>query len=147
MNIVRVPELADVRNELDATRAALEYANRRWKDLEGLPEFRGTKRPEVRQALEHLEDTYIVRLSIEFEEILRDYWRNHRAGTRMPQGVERLINRIATLESIPSEQRDHVHAVRNHRNYFVHRTGNAPPPITFRVAMSYLTVFLNGLPN
>lgn len=52
-----------MRDEFEAAREALAYPNRNWNRLQSVKQFRGIIRPDVREALSNLEDTYIVRLT------------------------------------------------------------------------------------
>ena len=143
----RVRRLALVRDEYDAAREALAYLNRNWNRLQNVKQFRGIGRPDVREALANLEDTYIVRLTIELENMLRSYYVEHQPALRVPRNTETIVNRIARFEAIPDPIRDKVHEVRNYRNYFVHGGGLRPEDVSFSTALANLAKYVSRMPD
>lgn len=98
----------------------------------------------IREAADHLEATYVIRLFAEFESGLRHFWqaaRPHRRRTR----TEHLLDGIAAALGIPHELLANAHAVREYRNHLVHEQEDvAPLPIA--TARGYLCRFFSRLP-
>lgn len=76
---------------------------------------------DLRDCLDHLEITYLLRLYAEFEGVLRSYWAAARPAPRRGRTqMQTLIERVAALRNVPADSVDEVHAVRELRNEIVH---------------------------
>lgn len=96
-----------------------------------------------REAREHLEGTYFIRVFAEFETGLRVYWETTRK-TEPP--TKDLMNGIAAARPIPSEQIEAAHAVREYRNSLVHEREDEVEPIPLSDAVADLCKFFSYLP-
>lgn len=94
----------------------------------------------------NLETTYIVRLFVEFEGILRLVLLAHDPRRRVSREAYNRINRAARLFSIPDPIRDAVHDAREYRNSVVHPGGSRIASLSIRQARSVLNRFLKPLP-
>jgi hypothetical protein len=103
-----------------------------------------TMRPDLRNAAEHLEGTYIIRLFAEFETAVRLFWHSFR-NTNPP--TETLINRVATHRNLPDDWRQNAHAVREYRNLLVHERDEDLAPIPIAHARGHLCRFVSFLPQ
>lgn len=94
-----------------------------------------------------LETAYIARLFSEFEGILRAYlMANDPHRRRVPKNIYDVINRVASVWSIPDDIRDEVQEAREYRNSVVHPDGTTRAAIPFSEARSVLSKFLAPLP-
>lgn len=101
----------------------------------------------VRKAQDKLEGTYLVRMFSEFDMALRAYLKVGRGtATLSRMGAERLVNRVAGLENIPTDRVTDVHGVREYRNQLVH-VGLISSQYTLGDCRSKLCRFLAFLPH
>lgn len=100
----------------------------------------------LQRADRNLETTYIVRLFVEFEGILRLVLLTHDPRQRVSREAYNWINRAAHLFSIPDRVRDDVHDAREFRNSVVHPGGVRIASLSIRQARSVLNRFLKPLP-
>ena len=98
----------------------------------------------IKNCLDHLEATYIVRLFAEFEAALRTYWRS--AGKQRRAHTRHLIDKTASRHYIPADWLDRVHQVRECRNRLVHEQTTGPE-LTLSQCRSHLCRFLSALPH
>ena len=96
----------------------------------------------IKNCLDHLEATYIVRLFAEFEAALRTYWRS--AGKQRRTHTRHLIDKTASRHYIPADLLDRVHQVRECRNRLVHEQTTGPE-LTLDECGSHLCRFLSAL--
>ncbi len=108
------------------------------------PSYTGYGR--LKQAERNLETTYILRLFVEFEGILRLVLLTHDPRRRVSREAYNRINRAARLFSVPDPIRDAVHNAREYRNSLVHPGGVQIAPLSLRQARSVLNRFLKLLP-
>jgi hypothetical protein len=101
------------------------------------------RRRDIVRASEGLDGTYLIRLFAEFETGLRQYWATAR-GTHPP--TRDLLNGLAALCSIPDDQQDNAHLVRDYRNSLVHEREEEMDPIPIDVARGFLCHFFSFLP-
>lgn len=99
---------------------------------------------DLRNAVENLEGTYLVRLFAEFESGLRNWYATLK-GTVPP--ARDLIDAIATRRKIPDEDRDEVHEVREYRNALVHETDSEAEAVPLADARHRLCTFFARLPE
>lgn len=100
----------------------------------------------LQMADRNLETTYIVRLFVEFEGILRLVLMTHDPWRRVSREAYNRINRAARLFSIPDSVRDAVHDARDYRNSVMHPGGPRIAALSIRQARSALNRFLKPLP-
>jgi len=100
----------------------------------------------LKQAERNLETTYLIRLFVEFESLLRLVLLAHDPRRRVSREAYNRINRAARLFSIPDPIRDAVHDAREYRNSLVHPGGVQIAPLSLRQARSVLNRFLKLLP-
>jgi hypothetical protein len=93
-----------------------------------------------------LGDTYLLRLFAEFEEGLRDWWRNG-LGRRGQIRTHQLVDNVAARRLIPKDDLDNVHAVRNYRNSLIHEEDEEIDPVEFFRAKSSLCKYFSRLPE
>jgi hypothetical protein len=93
-----------------------------------------------------LGDTYLLRLFAEFEEGLRGWWR-HGLGRATEIRTFQLINSVAARRSVPDDDRDDVHAVREYRNALIHEESDDVDPVPFLEAKHFLCKFFSRLPE
>lgn len=98
---------------------------------------------DVLDASHALEGTYIIRLFAEFETGLRLFWDSVRDSNPRTRD---LLEGIAAMRSIPEEQRDNAHLVREYRNSLVHEREEEGEAIPIATARGYLCRFFSYLP-
>jgi hypothetical protein len=99
---------------------------------------------DVRDASDHLEGTYIIRLFAEFESALRVFWpKVRRSGA--PARTRDLLDGVAATCRILHEQLENAHSVRLYRNALVHHRDEVPLPITIAASRGYLCEFFSFL--
>ena len=108
--------------------------------LEGV----GCRVRDVRDCIDDLEDTYLVRAFAVFEMTLRDYWESGCRRRTNPK-ARPLIDSIASRCSAATEVNP-VHDVRVYRNWLVHG-GTRPKKVSMSEGRSYLCKFLGHLPR
>jgi hypothetical protein len=96
-------------------------------------------------AISHLEGTYVIRLFAEFETGARQYWSAIR--NTEPRTAD-LLDGLAARCSIPDEQLENAHAVREYRNELVHeRDDEQVDPLPIDQARAHLCRFFSFLPT
>jgi hypothetical protein len=103
------------------------------------------KPADARTFSENLEATYLLRLFAEFEEGLRDLWRNGYKKTKKTLTYD-LIERVAAKRTIPADDKDKAHAVREYRNSIIHEEGAKPASVPFADARKCLCTYFSRLP-
>ena len=146
MSYLHVQALESIDNEFSAAASALAYVARVWHELGDQPEVHGVHLPHVRQALDNLETTYIIRRFSQYEAILHDHLSTSYPRLRVPRTAEALINRVALRERLPASIRDAAQAVRELRNALVHRRMTPVSSRSLREVMAALNRFLAQLP-
>lgn len=101
--------------------------------------------PDVRQASDRLEGTYIIRLFAEFETGLRQFWGSTRRS-EPPSRTRDLLDGTAAARQIPNDQRINAHKVRDHRNNLIHERDQQSAPVSLAEARSHLCYFISFLP-
>jgi len=100
---------------------------------------------DLQEAANQLEGTYIIRLFAEFETCLRSAFfamRNRRAPSR----TRDLLDSVGARRTIPHDQINAAHAVREYRNRLVHERDDEVAAIPIDAARSHLCYYLNFLP-
>lgn len=137
MSYIHIEQLSAVFEEHDEVRKAVAQRLRH-------PSQAGYGR--LMQAERNLETTYIIRLFVEFEGILRLVLLAQDPRRRVSREAYNRINRAARLFSIPDPIRDAVHNAREYRNSLVHPGGVQIAPLSLRQARSILNRFLKLIP-
>jgi hypothetical protein len=92
-----------------------------------------------------IEFTYFVRMFANFEEILRDYWKNGCGRTTHPD-MKPLMNSIAAHRRIPFDIVQGAHDARETRNALMHPDRELKNFMSFNEAESWLSQYLRRLP-
>lgn len=139
--------LSSVRLELQAASFSIGYAIKRAdRDPSILLTGSHRVRPgQLRQCATKLNLTYVVRLFAEFEVVVRDYVAAIRSGSRRRTNVDRLVDRVTAIRTIPSDVRDGAHQVREYRNALLHDRALGMD-LTFDECKTRLARFLSYLP-
>ena len=135
-----------VENEYLSCHAALTFAVREWAAMSAMPEWQGRVRSQAQEALERLEDTYIIRLFSEFEAILREFWTDTEI-IAVPDRIEDLINRLGSRHRLLQRVREQAHEVQYYRNALLHRSARRTRAVSFGSARRALNFFLAELPE
>ncbi len=147
MSRILIRNLAGVRQEFEAARAALFYAEKQWSLAVNDIMLKGVTKGHVSGALSKVEQTYLIRLFSEFEGMLRDYLQKRRET--VPNKAYDLINKVAKPQraNVPDAKRDAVHLVREYHNAVVHDQGSGAVAVSFDQALSALNQYLIFLPD
>jgi hypothetical protein len=140
--------LAVVRDELEAARGAIAYAQRQMQlNLEAARHFPYPLKPShLRDSGRNLDKTYLLRLFAEFEEILRDYLAVVRPSPRRRRTrMEHLMNRVSGICRMPWDILQNAHEVRAYRNEVVH-LGERSERLSFTDCKSRLGRYISFLP-
>ena len=146
MSRILIRNLAGVRQEFEAARAALFYTEKQWSLAVDDITLKGVTKGHVSGALSKVEQTYLIRLFSEFEGMLRSYLQERREI--LPGKAYDLINKVAKRQraNVPDAKRDAVHLVREYRNAVVHDQGRSAA-VDFDQALSALNQYLVFLPD
>ena len=105
----------------------------------------GLRPRDVRDCLDRLESTYVIRLFAEFEAALRRYWKWVRRDSRIPWiQASLLLQRIGSRQSVPLDVAQEADLVRQLRNSLVH-LGQASCQMSFEQCRAALGKFLGNL--
>ncbi|HVT88633.1 MAG TPA: hypothetical protein VHD56_07270 [Tepidisphaeraceae bacterium] len=139
--------LGNIKDELEASRFAIECAQREIKSgKDTLKATSGVLPSHLRNCAANLEVTYSLRMFAGFEATLRKYLSAVRPSPRPRQTrMEHLMNRIATICSVPYDVLNQAHSVRKYRNEVIHQRELAGR-LTFHDCKSHLGKFLSFLP-
>ncbi len=142
-----VQNLASVRQEFRAARAALSYAEQQWAQATEDALLKGVSKRHVTAALGKVEQTYLIRLFSEFEGMLRTYLENR--NEPVPGKAFALVNKAAKPQraNVPDNKRIAVHRVREYRYAVVHDQGSGAVAVSFDQALSALNQYLVSLPD
>ena len=100
---------------------------------------------DLRDCVDNLEGTFVVRLFAEFEAALRRYWRWVRRRPRLQQTpVSVLLRRVGDRQHVPIDVAREVDLVREFRNSLVH-LGEARQQMSFEQCRACLGKFLSNL--
>jgi hypothetical protein len=145
MSYTRIQRIGAVRDEFQATRAALRYFVVEWNEVVKTDNTDALGFQEFRRALENVEQTYFVRLFSQCEAELRDYLREE--GVRVPRYAVNLVNRVASRLTITADIVADVHKVREYRNVLVHEAKVPAAVVEFQDAVAFTNKFLAWLPE
>lgn len=147
MSRVLIRNLAGVRQEFEAARAALFYTEKQWPMAVEDITLKGVTKGHVSGALSKVEQTYLIRLFSEFEGMLRGYLQEK--SEIVPGKAYDLINKVAKRQraNVPDQKRDAVHLVREYRNTVIHDQGSGAVAVSFDQALSALNQYLVFLPD
>ena len=153
MSDIYIQRLRSVRDELDIARDIFRFILENWHRQEVANDFRLRTRNKMQEAEQNLEKTYFVRLTAEFEGILKDHLRTNHPAVAFPARrrdwtVDRLLSKVLQQENITLDSvlRQRLDEVRDYRNTIAH--GNpAIIPISFSTALARYTTFLSKLPE
>ncbi len=141
-----------LRDERDATRLALAYLARNWHRSETAEFAAAQNSPGAKQMIlktdANLDTTFFVRLTAEFEGILKDHLRANHRITNPPYKVDALITRVLKLENLEIDPnlRTKLDEARDYRNSIAHR-GQAVVAVTFDEAFNRYNRFAAKLPD
>ena len=144
-------DAARVAAEFTATRFAVGYALGVWGSNGDLTVAAGRSAVTVGQlarAAVTLEVTFSLRRFVQFEAVLRDYWR-HGMGRNTRPDMRPLMDRIASDRQMNGDDLASAHATREYRNSVVH--GSAPvlatSALSFDDCQRRLARYLRWLPQ
>jgi len=148
-----IRRLRKIQDDLKIALELSEFVRHSWhqQDISGAFPKRTLSR--IKEAEEGLATAYFVRLTAEFESILKDHLRtNHPQIKFLPSRrnwtIDLLLNRVTQAENITivPELRQRLDQIRNHRNEIAH--GNmAAAPVSFGEALARYNIFLARLPE
>lgn len=153
MSSVYIRNIRRIGREYEAARGALAYTERNWQKMALFndSELEHVGPQDLRNAVNNLEATFIIRIFAAYEGMLKEHLMQHHAHIAVPEDARAvwLIDRVSTLQSphIGTPLRNRVHDVRRHRNSLVHAVLAAPLPMTFDEVRSRLNTYLDKLPE
>lgn len=146
-----IQRLRSVRGEYEAARQGFAFVNQNWHKYNIYQEVYDVTPANFHRAAEYVFATYLIRLSAEFEGILKYHITTNFQGIAVPKDakVDWLISRVSKAEGFKVDPtlRTHLDKARKYRNDFVH-SGQLPvSPFTFETALSWFNTFLADLPD
>jgi|SRR5579872_2949905 len=149
-----VSRLRRISDELDGTTKAIALLSRMYDRNEAALELRDAhlSRSFLYEIARNLEITYFVRLTAEFEGILKDHLRSNHPQHRCAAGgiwkIDEFLSAVWRAEGLRRNAalRAKLGEVRDYRNSIAHRS---PPVVhvTFREALKRYNTFLAQLPD
>jgi hypothetical protein len=148
-----IERLHIIQSELRATTAALAYIsnNAHRTDIIGDPALSEFSIPFLNQVAKHLETTYFVRLSAEFEGILREHLATNHPDFVFPANkgawkVDLFLTAVCRRDKFRCDPqlRRKLDEIRDQRNSLAHRSAGGAQ-ITFTEALSRYNTFLAKL--
>ncbi len=115
----RIERIRSVEREYRAGLAAAEFLTDALMDNPSLGERGDWKYGDARSFKQNLAPTFVIRLFAEFEAGLRDYWEKALKRKSKP-AMQKLVDAIATVRTIPWKETAEVHEARELRNSYVH---------------------------
>ena len=151
MSNVHIQRLRAIRGEYEAARQGIAFVSRNWQKYDVYQELDDVTPANFKRAGEHIFATYLIRLSAEFEGILKHHLNSNHPGIPVPKDakVDWLISKVVRAEGFKLDVilRGNLESVRNFRNGFVH-SGTVPPAtFTFDAALSWFNTVLARLPD
>ena len=147
MSYPLLQRLSSVNSEYLVCYNALQYIAQEWPQFAGTQLWEERSFSEVREALNRLEGTYIIRIFSEFEGCLQFHLTRVLGFTHIPRTAEAMINRVALREHIPDPIRLAAHQVREYRNSLVHMDARRGITLSFGNVRRALNQFLVALPS
>lgn len=153
MSDVYIQRLRAIQEDLVIAREVFQYVTTNWHRQEVADDFRLRTLRRVQAVEANLETTYFVRLTAEFEGILKDHLQtNHPAvpfpAVRRNWTLDWFLSRVIQRErlTVSVDLRQRLDEVRDYRNALAH--GNAAAlVITFTQALARYNTFLAVLPD
>ena len=147
--------LRAVRGEFEAAKQGISYVNKKW-DQHGIArDVSGVTPKDFRRVNEYVNEylfaTYLIRLSAEFEGILKSHLTSNHPTVLIPKDakVDWLTSKVSKQEAFKVDRslRDNLEKVRTYRNYFAHSDQLPPATFTFDSALSWFNTSLDRLPE
>ena len=140
-----------IQAELKLTLASVHYIRVHLdsQEISRWAEFALVKRATLIAIEERLEDTYFIRLTAEFEGILKERLSAYYPAIAVPDNanLDWLISRVfRPKKTVQPALRVQIDAVRKYRNAIAHR-GEKPPKISLALALQRLKRLINLLPE
>jgi hypothetical protein len=146
-----IQRLRAVRGEYEAAKQGIAYVNKKWDQYDIARDVSGVTPKDFRRVNEYLFATYLIRLSAEFEGILKYHLRSNHPGVPIPKDakVDWLISKVSKQEDFKAGKnlRENLEKVRTYRNNFAHSGQLPPATFTFDSALSWFNTFLDRLPE
>ena len=146
-----IQRLRSIRDEFEAARQAIIFVIGNWDKYDIYKKVESVTPANFRQAEQYLSSTYLIRLSAEFEGILKHHLELNHPSTNIPENpkIDWLISAASKSENFKADEKllKDMAKVRDYRNNFVH-SGQLPSAIfDFSSALSWFTTFLARLPE
>jgi len=146
-----IQRLRAIRGEFEAARQGMAFVSRNWHKYDIYQDVNDVTPANFQRAGEYAFATYLIRLSAEFEGILKYHITSNHPTEAVPKDakVDWLISKVAKAEGfkVDSSLRANMGKVRSYRNDFVH-SGQAPlSTFTFDATLSWFNTFLANLPD
>lgn len=146
-----IQRLRAIRGEFEAARQSLAFVSQNWQKYNIYLEVDGVTPANFQRAGEYLFATYLIRLSAEFEGILKYHLTSKHPHISIPKDVkvDWLISKVSKEEGVKIDHnlRTHLEKVRKYRNDFVHSGKTPLSTFTFDSALSWFSTFLAKLPD
>lgn len=151
MSHTYIQRLRAVRGEFEAARQGIAFVSRNWHRHNVYQEVDDVTPTDFKRAGEYLFATYVIRLSAEFEGILKFHLTSNHPVIPVPREakVDWLISKVTKVEGFRVDRtlRKNMEKVRTYRNDFAH-SGTLPTAVfTFDAALSWFNTFLARLPE
>ncbi len=151
MSALYIQRLRAIRGELDAARQAIAFVSRYWDKYAVYKEVDDVTPADFRRTSDFLFATYLVRLSAEFEGILKLHLTSRYPSVAIPKDakVDWLISQVTQRDNFKIDKplRGNLEKVRTYRNDFVHSGTLPDATFTFDAALSWFNTFLAKLPD
>ena len=146
-----IQRLRVIRGEFEAARQGIGFVNQNWQKYSIYLDVDGVTPANFQRAAEYVFATYLIRLSAEFEGILKSHLALNHPGVPVQKDakVAWLISRVSKAEgfSVKATLQANLEKVRKYRNDFAH-SGQLPlSTFTFDSALSWFNTFLAKLPE
>ena len=146
-----IQRLRAVRSEYEAAKQGIAYVNRNWDQYNIAQDVSGVTPKDFRRVNEYLFATYLIRLSAEFEGILKYHLTANHPSVVTPKDakVDWLISKVSKTENFKVDRnlRENLERVRTYRNNFAHSGQLPPATFAFASALSWFNTFLDRLPE
>jgi hypothetical protein len=146
-----IQRLRAVRGEFEAARQSISFVSRNWHKYDIYQDMNDVTPANFHRAGEYLFATYLIRLSAEFEGILKHHLTSNHPGVSVPKDakVDWLISKVSKEEGFKTDLslRINMARVRNYRNDFVHSGEATLAAFAFESALSWFNTFLANLPD
>ena len=148
-----IQRMRHIRDDLEIALEVSGFVRQKWHRQDFFSAFPKRSLARIGEAEEGLEAPYFVRLTAEFESILKDHLRTNHSRIAFPPNrrnwtIDWFLNRVIQTENIIilPELRQHLDQIRNHRNQIAH--GNmAAAPVSFGETLARYNKFLARLPE